>query len=92
MVLRKGKVLKFLIILFLFLAVIGPLVFAVVKYSNNYDFTIVNYEMDAVIDDNGDMHVIEKVTNKYKNENTVFYKNLIWYNFNVLKERIYDYI
>lgn len=78
MTVKKSKVVKILIVVFLALAVLVPLFINISKYSNDYDFIISNYEMEAVIDSNGDMHVVEKVTNKYSDRNTVFYKNLIY--------------
>lgn len=78
MVVKKGKVAKILIIVFIVLALVAPFIFNALKYMNDYDFTITNYEMSAVIDNNGNMHVVEKVTNKYSDQNTVFYKNLIY--------------
>jgi len=69
---------KILIAIFLVLSIVAPIIYSARKYSNDYDFSISKYEMDAVIDSNGDMHVVEKVTNKYSDRNTVFYKNLIY--------------
>lgn len=75
---KKNKLIKVSIIVFLALAVIFPLGYNLVKYSNSYDFSISSYKMDVVIDEYGDMHVVEKVTNDYNDRNTVFYKNLIY--------------
>ena len=72
------KVKKIIMFIFIALALVLPFVYSCSKYSNDYAFTIVNYEMDALIDSNGDMHIVEKVTNKYHKQNTVFYKNLIY--------------
>lgn len=75
---KKSKVSKVLIIVFLALSVIMPVFASSVKYSNSYDFTISSYKLDAIIDEYGDMHVVESVTNNYHNINTVFYKNLVY--------------
>jgi len=75
---KKKKIARTGIIIMFMLAIVGPFFYSCVKYSNDYDFAISNYEMDAVIDSNGDMHVVEKVTNDYSRRNTVFYKNLIY--------------
>ena len=75
---KKNKVYKILIVVFLILAVVCPFTFSSCEYSNDYEFVISSYKMDAVIDEYGNMHVVEKVTNDYSNQNTVFYKNLVY--------------
>lgn len=78
MIMKKKSAAKTIIIILFIIAIIGPFFYSCVKYTNSYDFVISQYEMEAVIDSNGDMHVVEKVTNDYHNRNTVFYKNLIY--------------
>lgn len=75
---KKSKVSKILIVVFLVLAVVVPIFSSLITYSNDYDFTISSYKLDAFVDEYGDMHVIESVTNDYNDRNTVFYKNLIY--------------
>lgn len=75
---KKSKVSTILIVIFLVLAVAVPIFSSLIKYGNDYDFTISSYKVDAVIDEYGDMHVKESVTNDYNDRNTVFYKNLIY--------------
>ena len=66
------------IVILLMLAIIVPFFVSCIRYSNNYDFKISEYTMDVTIDEMGDMHVVESVTNKYNNPNTVFFKDLVY--------------
>ena len=78
MTFKKSKVNKIFIVMFLILAIAVPVFQYYYMYANDYDFTITAYKMDVVVDDYGDMHIVESVTNKYSDRNTVFYKNLIY--------------
>ena len=78
MEIKIGKFKNKAIIILLVLAVIIPFFVSCVRYSNDYDFNIINYTMDVTIDESGDMHIVESVTNKYNNQNTVFFKDLVY--------------
>ncbi len=69
---------KKLVIFFFLLAIVVPFLVEPIKYSNNYDFSISAYKIDILIDDYGDMHVKESITNDYNDRNTVFYKNILY--------------
>lgn len=71
---------KKIIILFCLLAILVPFIFMFFANSSsgNYDFVIHSYKMDVVVDEFGDMHVVEKVNNVYSDTNVAFYKNLIY--------------
>ena len=78
MVIKKSAGSKFFIVVFLVLAIVAPFIYKCSRYSNQYDFEIEKYVVEATIDEYGDMHIVEKVTNVYDSRNTVFYKNLIY--------------
>ena len=69
---------KVLIIAILLIGLIFPFAYRIVKYYSDYDFTIESYIMDVTVSEEGDLHVVERITNKYKEQNTVFYKNLVY--------------
>ena len=69
---------KVLIIAILLIGLIFPFAYRFVKYYSDYDFTIESYIMDVTVSEEGDLHVVERITNKYKEQNTVFYKNLVY--------------
>lgn len=73
---KKGR--KIAIILCLVFAIILPFFVSCSQTANGYDFEVISYTMDAVIDEYGDMHVMEKLTNDYFNRNSVFFKNLVY--------------
>lgn len=75
---KAKRISKVFVIIFLMLAVIAPIIASCIQNANNYDFKMVKYRLDAVIDEKGDMHVVESVTNKYNNLNSVFFKELIY--------------
>ena len=75
---KKSKLVKGLIVACLIASILVPLICYFVQYANDYDFVISAYTADIEVDEYGDMHVVEKITNDYSSTNTVFYKNLIY--------------
>ena len=83
MQINKSKGYKFLIILFVFLGLVVPFMFGSCGVHEGYPNTNMEaqkYTMDAVIDENGDMHVketivIDNYTNFYNN---YFYKEIAY--------------
>lgn len=80
---KSRKVSKIFIVIFLVLGLIGPFLlnacFTGESFENN-SMEAQAYVMDVVIDDNGDMHVVEKITidNYRDNYNNYFYKEIAY--------------
>lgn len=72
------KTASIIIIVLFVVGILLPFLYTPIKYANFYDFTVEKYDMVVNVNESGDLHIIESITNKYHNDNTVFYKNIVY--------------